>query len=177
MTIPKITIEQFRAASPAKDDLLEIFNNRIDKANAEQQESEYITAEQARELGAGNAEFFGNDTQSWYECEAGCKYFSEIYNKPVKYRAIKQAQPEPVDQHAKLRAEYAKQATEIDELKAKLAEVMPIAKFGAAILQSDVHNYYNVSIIASKFSLLQTGEFDYEIPSDIEATIEQLLKD
>jgi hypothetical protein len=69
------------------------------------------------------------------------------------------------------------QATEIAELKAKLAEVMPLAKFGAAILQSDVHNYYNVSSIAAKFSLLQMGEFDYEMPCDIEATIEQLLKD
>jgi hypothetical protein len=66
----------------------------------------YITAAQARELGAGNAEYF-QESEGWMVCDPFC-YYAERY----KYRAIKQAQPEPVDPHAALRAEYAKQVAE-----------------------------------------------------------------
>jgi hypothetical protein len=69
-----------------------------------QQESEYITAAQARELGAGNAEYF--QAGVWIPCDFDCSYLGSI-----KYRAIK-AQSEPVDKHAELRAEYAKQVAE-----------------------------------------------------------------
>jgi hypothetical protein len=79
------------------------------------QESEYITAAQARELGAGKAEWSCEiNGEHWYACTDGCVYasHSQITGVPIKYRAIKQAQPEPVDPHAALRAEYAKQVAE-----------------------------------------------------------------
>jgi hypothetical protein len=49
----------------------------------------YITAEQAREMGAWNAEYF-QGSEGWMVCGPFC-YYAEGY----KYRAIKQAQPEP----------------------------------------------------------------------------------
>jgi hypothetical protein len=79
-------------------------------ALAEQQESEYITAAQARELGAGNAEFnHPTMREEWNVCVETCSYPKSMYGGDYKYRAIKQAQPESVDPHAALRAEYAKQ--------------------------------------------------------------------
>jgi hypothetical protein len=84
------------------------------KLRESQQESEYITAAQARTLflDGGSIEFFGEDEQRWFECGNGCRFFEQINGKPIKYRTIKQAQPEPVDPYAALRAEYAKQVKE-----------------------------------------------------------------
>jgi hypothetical protein len=77
---------------------------------SEQQESEYITAAQARELGAGNAEWRHKTYRpKWVLCNEHCPYKSVIDGIHVQYRAIKQAQPEPVDPHTALRAEYDKQ--------------------------------------------------------------------
>jgi hypothetical protein len=51
----------------------------------------YITAVQARELGVGKAEMLVfND---WLLCGVGCAYISNYMGEPLKYRAIKQAQP------------------------------------------------------------------------------------
>lgn len=60
------------------------------KLDAEKKQETYITAEEARKLGAGNAEFQYNDGK-WGVCDKWC-----IYNdtENFKYRAI-QAQPEP----------------------------------------------------------------------------------
>ena len=99
MTIPHITIEQITAMNPyvSKRDhgiLLEVENSLIDaynEANAEQaQPEQYITAEEARKLGAG-AEWLGA-TGTWYLCSEGCAYIDTWNNAVVKYRAI-QAQP------------------------------------------------------------------------------------
>jgi hypothetical protein len=70
-------------------------------ALAEQQESEYITAEQARELGEDKVEWFAPyaNPPTWIPCRGDAKfprYFSGTAME-IKYRAIKQAQPEPVD--------------------------------------------------------------------------------
>jgi len=54
-----------------------------------QQESEYITAEQARELGAGNVIFRVIGGTHWYICDKHCN-FPEI---GYQYRAIKQHEP------------------------------------------------------------------------------------
>lgn len=106
----------------------EIANVALDlRANAQQP---LISAEEARKLGAGKAEYFSAAT-GWNVCQASC-----TYEKDFQYCAIKQlepaqpfslnatifipkrkdadtqAQPEPVDPHAALRAEYAKQIAE-----------------------------------------------------------------
>ena len=136
--IPKITQKQLLQAyglsrNPIMD--LDVVNKAIEIALAEQQtqprpisdlgmtfipkrgdilqESEYITAEQARELGAGNAEFSLQDgCNEWHVTTFNCPYLDNalLSRTPIKYRAIK-AQPEPVDPHAALRAEYAKQVS------------------------------------------------------------------
>jgi hypothetical protein len=59
-------------------------NTRINEiALAEQQEIEYITAAQARELGAGNAEWLQPYYNEWCVCDESCRYAVEL-----KYRAI-----------------------------------------------------------------------------------------
>jgi hypothetical protein len=103
-TAPKITHEEWLAAVsalPANHD-----HRPSDIANkalatkyslAEQQESEYITAAQARELGAGNAEYqytYGD----WKVCTDTCTCAVWRGTSEIKYRAIKQAQPEQVDE-------------------------------------------------------------------------------
>ncbi len=85
-------------------------------------EQEYITAEEARELGAGKAEWFDDAFKQWKLCTPDiCNYHSYF-----KYRAIKQHEPldlsnikgvgrnfeikpEPVDPHAELKAMYEQQ--------------------------------------------------------------------
>jgi hypothetical protein len=92
MKIPYITIEYAKAAvgTSLAEEWLQSLNRVIDGINA-QQESEYITAARARELGAGKAEMFVfND---WLLCGVGCAYISNYMGEPLKYRAIKQAQP------------------------------------------------------------------------------------
>ena len=100
-----------------------ILNKAIEIALAEQQESEYITAEQARELvkAGGTAEWCSDDFKIWYKCKIGDKWFDNFNDgRTCLYRAIK-AQPEPaqwpspnakrepVDPHEDLRAEYIRQ--------------------------------------------------------------------
>jgi hypothetical protein len=70
------------------------------RAIKQAQQETYITAAQARELGAGAAEWNYNDTSNrWFLCTDQC-----VYPSYLKYRAIKQAQTEPVD-HVKLLGE------------------------------------------------------------------------
>jgi hypothetical protein len=90
-----------------------IANKAIEIALAEQTQQEtYITAAQARELGVGNAEY-SIDPAVWHTCWQGCEYLDTFNGAKFKYRATpKQAQPEPVDPHAALRAEYAKQVAD-----------------------------------------------------------------
>jgi hypothetical protein len=141
MTIPNITMKQFEAMFHIPDyGYFEYLNAQIDNMNkadkellAEQQESEYTPAAQARELGSGNAEWYSSAEKQWITCNNYCHYSPDF-----KYRAIKQAQPEPaytqftpydtaekmryiqssirqpepIDPHAALRAEYAKQVKE-----------------------------------------------------------------
>jgi hypothetical protein len=111
MATPHITIEQARAIWP----MLAVqkhynANLAIDKANAQQET--YITAVQARELGA-SAEYYASAEDYWKTC-AFLEVFPSAFEdgEVIKYRAIKQAQPEPVDKHAALRAEYATQVAE-----------------------------------------------------------------
>jgi hypothetical protein len=100
MTIPKITQKHWdkayaehRAKEPAFV-FIDICNKAIEIAIAEQQESEYITAEQARELGAGNAEWFCFGV--WNVCDGSEGYVDKFSDdEKCLYRAIKQAQPEP----------------------------------------------------------------------------------
>jgi hypothetical protein len=99
MTTPHITFEQAVAIDKQDPDYwYAVVNERIDAVNkialAEQQESEYITAAQARELGAGNAEYQGA-TGTWYPCYEGCSY-TVNWNNDIKYRAVKKAQPETI---------------------------------------------------------------------------------
>ena len=71
-----------------------ILNKAIEIALAEQQESEYITAEQARELGAGNAEFHKPVPAYQSLNEWDVVGYTHQYSHHNKYRPIKQAQPE-----------------------------------------------------------------------------------
>jgi hypothetical protein len=112
MTIPHITIEQAKAAVGISlaEGWLHSLNRMIDSANA-QQESEYITVEQARELGAGNAEWL-SISGDWSVCDKGCSYRATSVNDEsfeIKYRAIKQAvgttvngEPMPVEEAQEL---------------------------------------------------------------------------
>lgn len=91
--VPHITIAQVAAVYPAETtethhDILTRCNSAIDahnKANAEQEQ--YITAEEARKLGAGMAEYF--QAGVWIPCDYDCSYLDNF-----KYRAIKQPAPE-----------------------------------------------------------------------------------
>lgn len=89
MTIPHITKEQvetlFSPGPSAVDCTVRAFNARIDKANADADQSEYITAEQARALGGGNAWYLLGGV--WVPCDG--VHYSDEY----KYRAIKQPKP------------------------------------------------------------------------------------
>jgi hypothetical protein len=71
------------------------------------QESEFITAEQARELGAGNAEWRWSDG-TWESVGDVFPYFTD-----AQYRAIKQAQPEPSIKRADLCIEYLRQRNNV----------------------------------------------------------------
>lgn len=131
MTIPRITIEsahwteannQLRAIGDYS--VIMAINKAIEIALAEanaQQETQ-ISAEEARKLGAGNAEWFGTFS-SWIVCSEAFQYPTWSGTSKIKYRAIQpKAQPEPqraacpqppkkepVDPHAALRAEYVRQ--------------------------------------------------------------------
>jgi len=98
----KITHEHLDAAlrqvaESGNYSVLAVFNAAQDMAEASKPE-EYITAEQARALGAGNAEFYYHG--GWVTCSGYC------YPNTPKYRAIKQPMPDP---HAELKALYAQQ--------------------------------------------------------------------
>jgi hypothetical protein len=144
LSIAKQWFNQHRLPERSDDVKAEHVIKAIEIALAEQSaepESEYITAEQARKLGTGNSEWFDAEDGNWFYCEKATDYFPRGHIER-KYRAIKQAQPEPVkeydeaaflkqfetnlkrdreeffrvtepvDPHAALRAEYAKQLAE-----------------------------------------------------------------
>jgi hypothetical protein len=129
MTTP-ITITQlhYDIASvrlPPKQSVVAICNKAIEIALAEANAQQtYISAEEVRELGAGNAEF-QDCTGVWHECESFgsiCFHYPTTFNdgEVIKYRAIQAQQAaypqpykkEPLDPHAALRAEYQKQVAE-----------------------------------------------------------------
>lgn len=93
--VPLITFEQIAATYPNEstetcNSILTRCNNAIseyNKVNAEQ-EQPLISAEEARKLGAGKAEFLGKFSGNWIVCEEFCSYSSDY-----KYRAIKQPEP------------------------------------------------------------------------------------
>jgi hypothetical protein len=150
-TAPKITETHWLAASKkftTGHTVMDVCNKAIEIALAEQKSIEmirnididwqepYITAAQARELGAGNAEY-SLDEDVWCVCSDRCEYgtVARYSQKQYKYRAIKaQTEPvdndveflkrfkenvltdvnralqsEPLDPHASLRAEYIRQ--------------------------------------------------------------------
>lgn len=79
--------------------LIEIINKALELQHAaEQSQEQYITADEARKLGAGNAEYqYSKNNAPWTEwitCYLGCRYEESDDSWKVKYRAIKQ--PEPV---------------------------------------------------------------------------------
>lgn len=88
---------------------IDLANRAIEIALAEAnaQQETYLTADEARKLGAGNAMYLLDGI--WIPCDG------VHYHDNFKYRAIQpqpQAQPEPADPHATLRAEYSKQVKE-----------------------------------------------------------------
>lgn len=100
--IPKITKEHYIKAwdfpiGASVPTAVDICNRAIEIALAEQQaqqESEFITAAQARELGAGKAEWRHNLYRpNWVICVKGLDYKSEINGVAVEYRAIKKSEP------------------------------------------------------------------------------------
>lgn len=120
MNIPHITIEQAKIAFESVEDklmpaLLERYNSRIDaynKANppesnlkfngtlpqtTQSNEQPFISAEEARKLGAGKAEVLEQDGK-WRVCGIKCQYPSSHFFGEHKYRAVKQ--PKPVEPHA-----------------------------------------------------------------------------
>jgi hypothetical protein len=111
MTHAQITVDHLNAAlksvamhADGKYSVVDVFNKAQELAEANAQQETYITADQAQKRGAGNAEYRSNKFWVWQTCGENFMYWSTL-----QYRAIKQAQPEPVDPHAALRAEYGKQ--------------------------------------------------------------------
>ena len=109
--VPHITRKHYDEAfdycvENASPTAVDICNKAIEIALTEQSTEQYITAEEARKLGAGKAEWQG-DSGEWYECGERCSYNKTWGDLPLKYRAIKQ--PEPVEPHAELKAMYAQQ--------------------------------------------------------------------
>jgi hypothetical protein len=117
-TVPEITqehmLEAFGDTKPTWGQwsyaITDFCNKAIEIALAEQsaQQEQYITAAQARELGAGNAVYTIEDSGVWHICFADCDYLDKtgITGRVIKYRAITQAEPEPADPHAALRDGY-----------------------------------------------------------------------
>jgi hypothetical protein len=95
--IPHITKEQaFAIDKDDPDYWFATVNGRIDKANAQQET--YITADEARKLGAGNTEWRHSIYKpDWTLCGKRCEYKSVIDGTHLQYRTIKQSQPEPAD--------------------------------------------------------------------------------
>jgi hypothetical protein len=89
--IPHITKEQaFAIDKDDPDYWFATVNGRIDKANAQQET--YITADEARKLGAGNTEWRHSIYKpDWTLCGKRCEYKSVIDGTHLQYRAIKRA--------------------------------------------------------------------------------------
>jgi hypothetical protein len=116
MKTPVIKRNFWNLAASEKPSPFDVANRALElQYAAEQSQEQYITAEQARELGAGGAEYQYSKNNApwtnWITCIDDCVYAESDYSWKVKYRATKQAQPEPADPHATLRAEYAKQVS------------------------------------------------------------------
>lgn len=146
MTIPHITIEQFNAMKNSwhEQSELDYVNSRIDaynKANVEQEQL-LISAEEARKLGAGNAEILEQDGK-WRVCGIKCQYPSSHFFGEHKYRAIKQ--PESVEPHAELKSTV--KLTIDDELPKMLTlaqcEAERLARIHTHIFYIDWHVTYS----------------------------------
>lgn len=76
---------------------------------------------------------------------------------------------------------YATDEREFVRLNAKLAEVLPLAKFGATVLRTYSHNgditEGQVHNAAKQTNCMHDAKAFTVFPPNIEATIEQLLKD
>ena len=76
---------------------------------------------------------------------------------------------------------HTEQANEIAELKAKLAEVMPLAKFGALVLRTYDHNggiqMEQVSSAAKQAKVMQIYKDSLVIAPHIGCTMNKILKD
>lgn len=90
--------------------MVDLANRAIEIAQAEAEQSEYISADEARALGAGGAEYL--DYRGDWTTKDIDQYqtISLFTGKPIKYRAIKQ--PKPAEPHAELKALYAQQVAE-----------------------------------------------------------------
>lgn len=90
---------------------LELLHKAQELAENEVEQSEYITAEQARALGAGNAEFM-NDFGEWCVCGP------EHLNYVAKYRAINQPKPAEPQNLVKLDGELMSREAAIAKYEA-----------------------------------------------------------
>lgn len=112
--VPHITHEDWIAtvATLPKDHDLrpsEIANKALELRYAPKpsQEQPLISADEARKLGAGNAEYFDSSLGMWQVCKIWCAYSTKYSDGAAfKYRAIKQ---KPVEPHAELKAMYEQQ--------------------------------------------------------------------
>ena len=103
MTQKKVTVTDKHTIEAMKELAPQLANRAIEIALAEQSTEQYITAEEARAMGAGKAEWFDDAFNQWNLCTPDiCNYHPYF-----KYRAIKQ--PEPVHPHAELKAMYEQQ--------------------------------------------------------------------
>ena len=83
----------------------QIANKAIEIALAEQSQEQYITAEEARKLGA-DAEFYASDCKEWRSCKNITNFLTNFDDgEVIKYRAIKQPEPVETIDHVKLLGE------------------------------------------------------------------------
>lgn len=93
-----------------KYSVVDVFNRAQELAEANAQQEQYISAEEARKLGAGNAEWYEDYRKGWEVCD------KDTFEEGCQYRAIKQ--PEPVIEDVSL-------ADSIERAKAFYKPVRP----------------------------------------------------
>lgn len=98
MTVPHITIEQASVLYTNAEPMLKLSNELIDKHNARAEqatEQPLISAEEARKLGAGKAEWRWSDEYAW--AIVSQKTGGLGYAPDAQYRAIKQPELIPLN--------------------------------------------------------------------------------
>jgi hypothetical protein len=130
--------------SDGKYSIVDVFNKAQELAEANAQQETYISAGEARKLGAGNAEWrivASEIEPRWYLCTEQINYCDSI---EYRYRAIKQAQPEPVDPHATFRAEYQRQRNAVPcELGFYLWEFKRSQETKFSTIKTSLGEFYN----------------------------------